>query len=66
MKEKYANFRHAKIIKVLKIEVNEGDGTNNDPIRRVAYIISMSGDVLAKIGDDIERMFAGEDEMINL
>lgn len=37
-KELFANFRHAKIIEVLKVEVNEGDGTPDDPIRRVVYL----------------------------
>jgi hypothetical protein len=63
---RYANFRNAKIIKVIKIEVNEGDGTTEDPFVRVAYLTSLSGKVLAKIGDDIEREFVGTDEMIIL
>ena len=64
MKEKYANFRSSKIIEVIKVEVNEGEGTSEDPIRRVAYLLSLKGKVLAKIGDEIDRKFAGNDEMI--
>ena len=66
MKEKYANFRHAKIIEVLKIEVNEGEGIEGDPIRRVTYLVSFSGKVLAKLGEDCDRKFAGEDETIEI
>jgi len=64
--EKYANFRHAKEITVLKIEVNEGKGVGEDPMRRVAYLVTKEGKVLAKIGEAEERLFAGVDEMINL
>lgn len=63
-KEFYANFRHAKEITLLKIEVNEGEGTPKDPIRRVAYIVSKSGELVAKINENKDRKFAGEDEMI--
>jgi len=63
--ELFANFRDAKIVEVLKVEVNEGNGTPDDPISRVAYLVSKQGKVLAKLGlDKKERKFAGEDEMI--
>ena len=65
-KEKYANFRHARPIEVWKIEVNEGEGVVGDPLRRVAYLVSRSGRVLAKIGEEEDRLFAGVDEMISL
>jgi len=61
----YSNFRNAKIIKVIKVEVNEGNGTPEDPIVRVVYLTSLEGKLLAKIGDEgNKRVFAGEDEMI--
>lgn len=60
----YSNFRHAKMIEVMKIEVNEGDGVKDDPIVRVAYLVSKEGKVLAKIGEIKERQFVGDDEMI--
>lgn len=63
MKKKYANFRHVKVVQILKIEVNEGDGTPGDPVCRVTYLCSMDGKLLAKIGEVEERLFAGEDEM---
>lgn len=63
---KYANFRHAQLIEVLKIEVNEGEGTSTDPVRRVAYICSKKGRVLGKLGEETEREFAGSDEMIEV
>lgn len=64
-KEKYSNFRSAEIIKVIKVEVNEGDGTPEDPIVRVAYIVSIeTGKVLAKIGELEDRKFSdGRDSM---
>lgn len=62
----YANFRNAKVIKILKIEVNEGSGNTEDPVRRVAYLCSLNGKVLAKIGDTEDRLFAGTDEMIEV
>jgi hypothetical protein len=65
-KKAYANFRNAKIIEVLKIEVNEGEGVTGDPVRRVAYLVSKNGKLLAKIGEDVEREFVGSDEIINL
>ena len=68
-KIKYANFRSARIVEVLKVEVNEGEGTTEDPIRRVGYLVSKKGEVLAKIGEKVKREFAefaGEDEMIIL
>lgn len=65
-KELFANFRHVRKIEVLKVEVNEGKGITGDPINRVAYICTLEGKVLAKIGETKERKFAGEHEMINL
>lgn len=68
MKEKYSNFRSARIIEVIKVEVNEGKGTEEDPIVRVAYLVSKeTGNVLAKIGEIEERKFSnGVDEMIKI
>jgi hypothetical protein len=63
--EIYANFRDAKIIEVLKVEVNEGEGTTEDPIRRVRYLLTRQGKVIAKLGDDRERKYAGEDPMFD-
>jgi len=64
-KETYANFRDAKMVELLKVEVNEGKGTPEDPIRRVRYLLTKQGKVLAKLGDDRERKYSGEDEMFN-
>lgn len=64
-KEKYANFRSAKIVKLLKVEANEGKGTEEDPLRRVLYICTLDGKVLFS-DDDTERLFAGTDEMKRL
>lgn len=66
--EKYSNFRSAEIIEVIKIEVNEGEGVEGDPIRRVAYLVSKkTGKVLAKIGEGVERKFSeGGDAMIEV
>ena len=62
----YANFRHARIVEVLKIEVNEGDGAPDDPITRVVYLVGKDGTLLAKVGENRKRNFAGEDEMTKL
>jgi hypothetical protein len=64
-KEYYANFRDAKLISVIKVEVNEGNGSNDDPIRRVAYYIdAKTGSVLFHTTDR-ERKFAGGDAMLD-
>ena len=66
-KEYYANFRDARIVQVIKVEVNEGEGTTEDPISRVVYLLDFNGKVLVKIGPhDRERKFAGGDEMMPL
>jgi hypothetical protein len=63
IKELYANFRDARLIQLLKVEANEGAGTQEDPIRRVVYFIEpLTGKVLWN-NDDTKRLFAGEDEM---
>jgi len=61
----YANFRDAKLIKVIKVEVNEGEGTADDPVRRVVYLCAIDGKLLAKLGEEKSRLFAGEDEINN-
>jgi DnaJ-domain-containing protein 1 len=66
MDKKYANFRSAKIVEVLKIEVNEGEGTHKDPVRRVIYLLDKKGKLITKINEDINREFAGEDELMEL
>ena len=63
MKEKYANCRGAKLIEVLAVEVNEGKGTTDDPIRRVLYLYDKTGKLLAQTKDE-ERLFKENDFMI--
>ena len=66
---KYSNFRGARIIEVLKIEVNEGDGKKGDPIRRVCYLCSKNGKILAKLGEEHDRIGAmdeGNNELVEL
>ena len=55
MKEKYSNCRGAKLIEVLAVEVNEGEGISEDPIQRVLYIYSKQGKLLAQTKDE-ERL----------
>jgi hypothetical protein len=62
-KEEYANCRGAKLIEVLAVEVNEGAGNTVDPIRRVLYLYSKSGKLLAQSKDE-ERKFTQGDFMI--
>ena len=52
MKERYANCRGAKLIEVLAVEVNEGQGTTDDPIRRVLYLYDKTGKLLAQTKDE--------------
>jgi hypothetical protein len=55
MKNLYANCRGAKLIEVVAVEVNEGEGTTADPIRRVLYLYSKTGKLLAQT-KDVERL----------
>lgn len=61
--QKYANCRGAKLIEVIAVEANEGDGTTNDPVRRVLYLYSKNGKLLAQT-EDIERLYKENDFMI--
>lgn len=62
--EKFANCRGAKLIEVIAVEVNEGKGNSEDPIRRVLYLYSKEGKLLAHSKDDFERKFTEKDFMI--
>lgn len=61
--EKYANCRGAKLIQVLAVEVNEGDGSTQDPIRRVLYLYKKDGKLLAQT-EDVERLYKENDFMM--
>ena len=63
MKEKYANCRGAKLIEVVAVEVNEGEGVSGDPIRRVLYLYSTDGKLLAQTEDE-HRLFTENDFMV--
>ena len=63
MHELYANCRGAKVIEVIAVEVNEGDGTVDDPIKRVLYLYSKKGKLLAQT-KDVERLYKENDFMI--
>jgi hypothetical protein len=43
----YPRFCGAKVIQVVEVEVNEGNGVDV-PIRRVTYYLSLDGVVLAR------------------
>ena len=60
---KYANCRGAKLIEVLAVEVNEGEGTPEDPIRRVLYLYGKDGKLLAQTRD-LERLYKEGDFLI--
>jgi hypothetical protein len=55
---RYSNFRGAKVEKVLRIEVNEGDGTTGDPITRVVYWVDFEGNIIGH-NDQEDRLFRG-------
>lgn len=59
MNDKYSNLRAVNIIKIIKVSVNEGKGTPEDPIRRVHCYFDMEGNLLWH-DDDVERKFRGE------
>lgn len=59
-KEKYANCRGAILIEVIAVEVNEGNGTKEDPYNRVLYLYSKEGKLLAQTRD-IERLYKEKD-----
>ena len=63
-KTKFARVRGAKLIEVLAVEVNEGDGTGDDPILRVLYLYSKDGELLAQSTDTEERLYKEGDFMI--
>jgi hypothetical protein len=63
MKEKYANCRGAKLVELLAVEVNEGNGTIDDPIRRVLYLYSKDGKLIAQSKDE-ERLYKEGDFLI--
>ena len=62
-KELYANCRGAKLIEVLAVEVNEGEGTPEDPVRRVLYLYSKNGKLLAQTKDE-KRLYTENDFLI--
>jgi len=64
MKELYARCRGAKVIQVIAVEANEGDGTEGDPIQRVLYLYDFDGNLLAKSGDDKKRLYNEKHFMI--
>lgn len=61
--EKYANCRGAKLIEVVAVEVNEGEGIESDPTHRVLYLYSKEGKLLAQT-KDLDRLYKENDFMI--
>ena len=47
-KEKYSNFRGAKKVEVLRIEVNEGGGVTGDPVYQEVYYVTLDGKFIGK------------------
>ncbi len=58
-KEKYSNFRGAKKIEILMVEVNEGNGTPEDPIYRETYYMTLDGKMIGKATENPLRKYAG-------
>ena len=58
---KYAHFRGAKLVQVIRLEVNEGEGKRetNDPVCRVVYWLTLDGTLIGH-NDPEERMYRGE------
>lgn len=61
MKEKYSNFRGAKVVEVLRIEVNEGEGIKDDPIYREVYYTTLEGEYIGHTSKLPLRKFASTD-----
>lgn len=64
MKEKFANFRGAKIIEILEVHVNEGNGTEDDPIYREVYYLKMDGSLIGIDTKNDMRKFANDVNVI--
>ena len=54
--ELYSNFRGVTIEQVVKVSVNEGEGTSGDPVRRVTYWYTQDGELIGH-NDTMERQF---------
>lgn len=48
MKTKYSNFRGFEKMMVYKVEINEGEGTREDPISRVTYYVTEDGKLIGQ------------------
>lgn len=57
--ERYARFRGVRTEQVVRLEVNEGEGRKEDPIRRVVYWYTLDGHLIGH-NDPQERLFRGE------
>ena len=55
---KYARFRGASIEKVIRLEINEGGGTDEDHMTKVVYWLTMDGKILGH-NDPEDREFRG-------
>lgn len=62
-KELYSNCRGAKVIQVIIVEVNEGEGTMEDPVCRVQYLYHTNGKFIA-CTDPTNRKFH-DDEVVD-
>ena len=60
---RYAHFRGAKLVQVIRIEVNEGSGIpgEDDPIRRVVYYLTLEGKLLWH-DDTLPRRCRGDND----
>ena len=61
-KELYANFRGAKVVEVIRLEVNEGEGITGDSVRRVVYWLELNGTIIGH-NDELDRRFRGGDDL---
>ena len=58
--ERYSTFRGAKVVKVIRLEVNEGTGVEGDPVRRVTYYLDFDGNILGHDDAEYEVKFRGD------
>lgn len=53
--ERYSNLRGVSIEEVIKVSVNEGEGIEDDPIRRVVYWYTKDGTLIGHDDPEIRN-----------
>ena len=59
MEKKFSNLRSVQVVRLIRVSVNEGKGTEEDPVTRVRNYFDFEGNLLWHT-EDIEREFRGD------